>query len=207
MAFWGHCAVELNITHAVVAGGRNPQHYHLKTVYIFTLAQSYWNWMGDMENGRSGHVCGTVTDADTGSLILVFAGGGSEVSVELFSISTQTWVAGPQLPHELDKAIASFKATNAFFIIGGLHLGKCPVESSDCISSRYVYELKPDKTGWDMRQVTMRLPRGQHVGIQLPRKTFSTTCQEACDSCRGILFWLLTHRTYCMQNITNLNSC
>ena len=105
--------------------------------------------------------------------------------MDLFPMSTQMSSPGPPLPHEMDEAVGAYWGLNGFFITGGLHLGKCPVKISECVSSRYVYELRNDFKGWRKSGKEMRVPRGQHVGIVLPKKAQPHVCQDDCESCLG----------------------
>ena len=167
-----------------MAGGKNKE-YSLKATYFFEFSFGVWIWVADMNQQRSGHVCGTVSN-ENGEIFLVAAGGEMLVSVEIFSMITQLWKSGPALPHVMENAFGFFKTLNRFVIAGGLHFGRCPIEASECISSKYLYELENNFDKWVMmKPKSMKVSRGNYVGISLPRKMFPNLCQDDCVNCTG----------------------
>ena len=182
MPFWGHCAIEINQTHAFIAGGMNQKEY-IRSSYVYAFSNGYWTWITNLNYDRSGHICGVVENLDNANMEILTAGGKGILEVELFSLLTGTWRDGPKLPHEMDKA-ASVKIGKSILLVGGLHLGTCPIKLTECFSSRYIYELG-DST-WEVRNYSMEVQRGQHIALLIPKKNLDNACSKQCPSCSGI---------------------
>ena len=178
--FWGHCSLTINDTHGFVAGGRNAQNF-IKQSFTFEYENGIWTWIADINFERAGHVCGRLEPM--GEKLIVVAGGRKLLEVEILSLSTGKWTNGPKLPHEMDQA-ASLQIDHDFIILGGLHLGDCPVKRTECLSSRYTYRLD-NFTDWKRIQTTMVNPRGQHVAIAIPREYLGVACSKLCSTCAG----------------------
>ena len=180
--FWGHCSLAINESHGFIAGGRNENQF-VKTSFTIVYESGIWTWIADITFERSGHVCGMFDSLN--EKIIIVAGGRNLLEVELLSLLTRKWKTGPRLPHEMDNA-ASLQINENFLIIGGLHLGDCPVKLTDCISSKYIYRFD-NATEWVRMQTnTMGISRGQHVAIAIPRVNIGVACSKLCSTCQGI---------------------
>ena len=181
--FWGHCSFSINDTHGFIAGGRNADNF-IKTSFILKLETSFWNWIADSNFERSGHACGMLEYMS--ETLIVMAGGRDVLDVELLSLSASSkreWTHGPMLPHEMDNA-ASLQIDKDFIILGGLHLGECPIKVTECLSSKYIYRLE-NLTDWKKIQTSMVISRGQHVAIAIPREALGSACSKICPTCPG----------------------
>ena len=132
-------------------------------------------------NSATGHVCGKSISGNEN--IIIIAGGRNVLEIELLSLSSRKWIDGPMLPHELDRA-ASLQIGESFLVIGGLHLGDCPIKLTECFSSKYIYSLN-NFTEWRRVQTTMSISRGQHVVIPIPRTIIQSACSKLCPTCPG----------------------
>ena len=189
IVFWGHCVTEINQTHAFVAGGMNSEGL-IRASYIFEYEKGYWTWIADLDQGRSGHVCGTISDGEDGPVIEVVAAGGQDIlRVEVLSLAQKRWVQGPSLPHEMNRAVSA-RFGDSFAIIGGLHLGECPVEFSECFASRFIYQFSKQGHSWLLRDHAMDLPRGEHVSISIPSSNMEKLCSRSCEGCPGKKYFL-----------------
>ena len=177
--FWGHCSLSINDTHGFIAGGRNELNF-IRTTFELEYKSGIWHWVADINFERSGHVCGKL---ESTSELIVVAGGRNLLEVEILSLSTRKWIKGPMLPHEMDKA-ASLQFEDDFFIVGGLHLGDCPIKLTECFSSKYVYRLD-NFTEWKRIDISMDISRGQHVVIAIPDENIGTACSKLCPTCPG----------------------
>ena len=119
-----------------------------------------------------------------GEGFIITAGGMGVLEVELFSLKQGMWSIGPKLPHELDRA-AGFQMGSHLLIIGGYHMGICPIHSTECFSSKYIYELINNMTDWKRREYTMTISRGHHVVIGIPSSIVKNGCSKLCLNCPG----------------------
>ena len=166
--FWGHCIVGFNETHSFVAGGRNENAF-IRSSYMFLAARSYWTWVANMRYERSGHVCGITKSGISGRREIVVAGGREILESEIFSFVSNEWRDGHPLPHEMDMAQGVQTGESNFLIIGGSHFGRCPVQTTECFASRYVYEFGNER-GWKLRNYSMEVSRSQFVAVTMPIK-------------------------------------
>ena len=180
--FWGHCSLSINETHGFIAGGRNERKF-VRTSFELEYESGFWTWIADINFDRSGHVCGKLESMN--EKLIVVAGGRYLLEVEILSLSTRKWINGPVLPHEMDQA-SSLQNNDDFIIIGGLHLGDCPIKLTECFSSKYIYRLD-NFTEWKRIQTSMDVSRGQHVAIAIPRVNVGAACSKLCPTCPGIL--------------------
>ena len=179
--FWGHCSVAVNGTHGFIAGGRNEKGF-LRASFELEFEARFWNYVVDINYERSGHVCGKVGSANED--VIVVAGGTKLLEVEMVLLSSRKLRIGPMLPHEIDRA-ATFQTESNFLLIGGLHLGDCPIKLTECFSSKYMYKLD-NFTRWNRIQTTMDISRGQHVVIAIPRVEVGLACSRMCPECPGM---------------------
>merc|ERR1711892_389549 len=114
---WGHCMVQINSSHVFIAGGTgNSGDY--AAAYLYSSTSGTFSPLPDMAMARHLHACGILgTD--------VWVGGGLPYngdvlnSVELFSLTSQAWSAGPPLP------IATY---------GGEYFDILRMKLSDCVA-------------------------------------------------------------------------
>ena len=157
----------------------------MRSAYILAFADGYWTWVGNMNFDRSGHVCGMTAADPEGKeedTLVITAGGKGVLEVELFSLREGVWRMGPMLPHKLDRA-KGYQMGRDLLIIGGFHLGVCPVHFTECFSSKYIYEFT--MTEWKRRNHTMALSRGQHSVIGIPKTITKHVCSKLCFKCPG----------------------
>ena len=178
---WGHCVANINITHGFIVGGRNELSY-IRSSYILTLSSNYWVWIGDMVYDRSGHICG-ITKGANGKQNVITAGGKDVLEVEIYSFDVMKWESGPPLPHEMDMA-QSTETKNGLLIFGGFHLGRCPVNTRECFSSRYIYELK-NQSHWSIKDFSMDIPRSHFISIRITSENLENLCSNSCPTCPG----------------------
>ena len=179
LTFWGHCAVVINETAGFVAGGKNNEMF-VRSSYVMTLETGYWNWIGALNYDRVGHVCGVLRHDSFSEIIA--AGGMDQLSMEVYSFSTRTWsILNAKLPHELNRA-AAITYGDSFAILGGQHIGTCPIKPSECHSSKYIYIF--DKTEYilKIRSNTMETYRGNHQIVSIPKQEM---CSRKCSDCPG----------------------
>ena len=92
---YGHCLVKLNTTHALLTGGYSSSSGHLSSSYLYSEHSGFVK-QADMTHARISHGCALHSDG------LVFVTGGYDGSLvkttEYFSLSSLTWLPGPDLP-------------------------------------------------------------------------------------------------------------
>ena len=177
---WAHCTVEINSTHAFLAGGENERG-SIRESYFYRISNGRWMWIAEMTSDRSGHVCGVVKRPSE-NIDVVIAGGKVTLEVEILSVSSGELRRGPSLPHEIHRG-AAIQTGRGFVVLGGKHLGACPVFQSECFVSRQMYDFEAEGETWMRRNSTMKLPRGGHSVVRLPRKI--NACSKSCPSCPG----------------------
>ena len=179
LTFWGHCAVVINETTGFVAGGKNNEMF-VRSSYVMTLETGYWNWIGALNYDRVGHVCGILRHYSFNEIIIV--GGMDQLAIEVYSFSTKNWrVLDAKLPHEINRA-AAIAYENSFAILGGQHIGICPIKRSECHSSKYIYIFDKTHYGLKIRSNTMETYRGNHQIVSIPKQQM---CSKKCLGCPG----------------------
>merc|ERR1719322_2078513 len=71
-----------------------------KKAYIYNKDSNTWRAVSDMTRSRKYHSCGLVK-SDSGDEVVVVGGYGAPRSVEIFSISTETWRSGNEMAFEI----------------------------------------------------------------------------------------------------------
>ena len=179
---WGHCSININVTHALIAGGENSNGY-VSQGYSFEFENAYWKWIVDIIYKRSGHICGKI-ESDNDVKIII-AGGKNVLDVEVISLYSEKITVGPPLPHEMYMA-AYVQLHKTFIITGGSHMGDCPVKNTECISSKYIYKFE-NLNEWRKILQEMRIPRFDHIVMTIPKEDIGTACSKLCSECSGII--------------------
>ena len=89
------CLVILDEKNLFLAGGGSGHGsgYDSRKAYIYNKDSNAWRAVSDMTRSRKYHSCGLVK-SDSGDEVVVVGGYGAPRSVEIFSISTETWRSG-----------------------------------------------------------------------------------------------------------------
>ena len=85
------CLVILDDKNLFLAGGGFGT--GSRKAYIYNKDSNAWRAISDMTRSRSYHSCGLV-QSDSGDEVVVVGGNGAPKSIEIFSISTETWRSG-----------------------------------------------------------------------------------------------------------------
>ena len=113
---YGHCLVKLNTTHALLTGGYSSSGGYLSSSYLYSEHSGFVK-QADMTHARRYHGCALHSDG----LVFVTGGYGSSggmKTTEYFSLSTLTWLPGPDLP--VSKYAGKMLAVDGkTFFIGG----------------------------------------------------------------------------------------
>ena len=126
-------------------------------------ATGVWTRVADMSVGRTYHACGRAGDD------LVVVGGWVDTSVgvgtsELFSLGTQTWRAGPDVPAEIgviarvQGASVQIPEENTFVVVGG--------ETKDGDAGK-VMKYDVGTGNWRVMDEEVG-PRGKHAVVEIP---------------------------------------
>ncbi len=128
LALEGHCAVLINSTMILVAGGGSRRLPGRSTwLYSYDVQNQKGKWFSGpklIEN-RTHASCGAIQDQITGNTIVVVAGGTDRDDLRLKSTELWTldqggfgWTSGPDLPVDLSHA-GSVSGKHAFILVGG----------------------------------------------------------------------------------------
>ena len=178
---WGHCMSVINSSHAYVVGGKMDEGFSL-SFYTIQLESGYWYVGTELRSPRYHHTCGTIENFK--STLAVIAGGQNKLAVDLLHLETMQFSKGPNLPHMMNRAVSS-QYNNMFLIIGGLHFGSCPNLLSECVASKFIYELDVSMSSWVKKSYTLETPRGGLIAIALPGDMDGNSCSKACQTCPG----------------------
>ncbi len=172
-----HCLVQLNETAAMLIGGHNFDEITMDTTYILDIdiqpGQEVLQYQHGprLNSARYGHACGLLTKPGDGSeQVVVVAGGFNStlnrtVSTELWTVGSEEWTAGPDLPVE-NKSGAGLTTYygKAFLLIGG-YKDKSFKES---INKIYKLEFKNGDWKWYKMDTKLQVGRGGHVAFYVP---------------------------------------
>ena len=164
---WVSCLVKINDSHIFVTGGWTDPGNSVKT-NIFNKISGLWTEMDDMRIARREHACGLVTDGTETEIVV--AGGlgynsdGSSynellTSVEIFSLSEESWRHGTDLPLSIH-GMVSFQMQRSFLVVGGL--------SSGVGNLNLVHEFDRLTYQWVLRNQTLGTARRFFPAIALP---------------------------------------
>ena len=120
----GSCLARVNASHIFLVGGYDENKIRLPVAYFLEWATGTWTKVSDMSVGRSYPACGRAGND------MVVVGGWNETSValgttELFSLATQMWRAGPDVPPEIgvlakvQGASIQIPEEDTFVVVGG----------------------------------------------------------------------------------------
>ena len=158
-------SLQINNTHTMIAGGRNPQGVTTDKAWMYDWTRSTWNQLPPMpDGGRGNHGCEMSADGGT----VVLAGGslssGALSTSAVFNLNSETWTAGPPLPSSADGP-ASVTIDGRPALIGGL--GSPNGYSGDF--------LQLDQTGsaWSVLSQELSLPRYAHAAAAVPDEALS----------------------------------
>jgi len=107
------CVVILDDKNLFLAGGGSRGS---RKAYIYNKDSNAWRALSDMTHSRKYHSCGLVK-SDSGDEVVVVGGDGSPKSIEIFSISTETWRSGNEMPFGIMGAYDI--RLNGTFVMGG----------------------------------------------------------------------------------------
>ncbi len=176
LALSDHCLVKLNSTTAMVIGGDDGTSRHLSSTYFLdiptkseggTMSTTARSVKGpDLNNARSDHSCGVLTNPgdDNGQVVIVAGGYGAKKSTEMWVVgSSQGWTRGPDLPRSIQySAGITSPDSKSFFLIGGEPGG--PGKISE------IYRLKYENAHWQWTKMDQELQvaRRGHVAMRVP---------------------------------------
>ncbi len=161
MAMYGMCAVQLDSSRTLIAGGNSDNEAYLNSTYIYDWTASQWTQVGDMIKSKSQHDCVLTSDGR-----VISAGGTGEFGplgdAEAFDVGSGTWSALASLPSPVQSPAMSTTSTGNALVIGGLGDGF----SSD------VYEF--DGSSWQLSPSWgLAQARYEHSAVSVPDATLS----------------------------------
>ena len=128
-----------------------------------------------MKQKRNGHACATISDAESRFKAIIVAGGNTLTGyvsitddVEVFSISSNEWIAGPKLPRPnlLTSIVKAdpFDQNISVYLVGG-RLSNGP--SSNWHRSE-IYSLSKNLSSWNLMG-NLKNKRAYHVALYLEK--------------------------------------
>ena len=161
-----HCLVSVDDDTLLSIGGEIAA----DKAYIYRTSSNSWTEVASMSLSRRGHSCGVVDGSDGKKEVIVVGGaiGGDEFnrtdSVEIYSISDNTWREGTPFPHTIDDA-ASVQFNGTFLVVGGY-----VAEESD--TDDRIYEYATSTETWRLLPVTLNRTYQYHTAFMVPKSIF-----------------------------------
>ena len=139
-------------------GGYNYHSSHSREAYVFDYETGNFSRIDDMIDGRYGHVCEVVRSQAGGAEVVVAGGGLNRNSVDILSLSTMEWRAGPALPKAISWA-QSVAFGDSFLLIGGGDGGGYYYDT--------IYEYDPNGEAWIERPETIHEAKYDFTAVML----------------------------------------
>ena len=171
IALYGHCAVRMNSSAAMIIGGYNGHGYHSKT-WIANFKTQTWTKGPDLNIQRYYHSCGQIFDSQDDQKMIVVVGGYTaerDKSTEIFHVDSTTWIHGPDLPIAVSYAQSVTSSDGKkFYIIGGENFGT--------YSSIYSFQCFAQTCQWKLMKQKLR--RGRSSGLAMLIPTSMANCTK-----------------------------
>ena len=171
-----HCLVSLDDNTLMSIGGSIDGYGDTTTdkAYIYKTSTNNWTEVASLKIGRGDHSCGVIDGID-GKEVVVVSGyndtSGPTDSVEIYSVSDNTWRDGTPFPRSIDGA-ASVQFNGTFMVVGGY------IYSEDLYDDR-IYEYEPASETWRHLPVTLKGGNRYHTAFMVPKSIFPACGPQA----------------------------
>ncbi len=158
---WGHCMLMVNSNTAMITGGKD---YPTESwLYDLDADTGKWTSVPSMTTGRHGHACGILSVS--GSQVVVVAGGRlAYQSVELWTVGSNRWIAGPTLPIPISYATSiGGQNGDSMIVAGGMDNGLNHLT--------HLYELRCSSQVdcfWNKMEQSLKCGRARPVAMFVP---------------------------------------
>lgn len=180
---YGHCALTVNSTHVFLAGGYKSTS-SVTLAYLLNMEDGQWTRLPDMKQRRASHSCGLANGNEvvvvggqeynlvtmprslshTYDKALVSRSFSSLNSTEIYSLGTNSWRIGPELPMRASH-MATAQLDGTFLVAGGSNYDD---DRDVLVKYSSIYLFDEEKHAWIERPETMRKRRAQHAAVVLP---------------------------------------
>ncbi len=126
---FSHCAVGLNDTHLLIAGGSThlpKEDNQSRATFFYNILENKWTAGPSLNSARTSHSCALLTQPNKKRVVIVAGGEASSSTVEMLFLDSKgkadtEWHVGPNLP--LDASNTAMVATkNSVIIVIGKSL-------------------------------------------------------------------------------------
>ncbi len=113
---WGHCIVQVDDTHTMVAGGFNLNGPNPRS-FMFNWDSGTWSSLTNMSYARYFHGCGKMITSGNSDVVVLAFSGDHAYTTELYSVADDRWVLRDPLQRPLFATGAEYQ--NTVLSVGG----------------------------------------------------------------------------------------